>query len=364
MAVLKNRAGVGTSTTGTGTITLGAALTAAQNPNAASWQTFGTAGVASGDTVRYLILDSNGAWEYGPGTYSSAGVSLTRAAGALDGSIAGQKSSTGALLVLSGTAQVFIAAVAEDLVPVTSDTAPVGPANGQLWWESDTGTLWMFYNDGNTSQWVSVSGGGGSGNVLSSGTPTNGQLAAWTGANTVQGVAPATVGASKVLLLTITPSGTNTIIIPSSVLTSAYDAYEIELHLDAVAAVGAVWMRVSTDGGSTFQSGASSYHTAYNYAASNNSGASQGNADTKIAMGFGPNVGFPATGTIKVYRPYLNTFKNFHFNMASFGSGIFFSTIGAGSWLSASSPINALQLFWSTSENFGANSLVKVYGIR
>lgn len=119
MAVLKNRAGVGTSTTGTGTITLGAALTSAQNPNAASWQTFAGSGVANGDSVRYLILDSNGAWEYGPGTYTSAGTTLSRAAGLMDGTVAGQKSSTGALLSLTGTAQVFITAVAEDITPVT-----------------------------------------------------------------------------------------------------------------------------------------------------------------------------------------------------------------------------------------------------
>lgn len=39
-----------------------------------------------------------------------------------------------------------------------SDTPPVGPISGDFWWESDTGTLYMFYNDGNSSQWVSVGG--------------------------------------------------------------------------------------------------------------------------------------------------------------------------------------------------------------
>jgi hypothetical protein len=45
---------------------------------------------------------------------------LTRPVGAMDGSIPGQKSSTGSLLNLSGSAQVFVAAVAEDLVPIDS----------------------------------------------------------------------------------------------------------------------------------------------------------------------------------------------------------------------------------------------------
>ena len=27
-----------------------------------------------------------------------------------------------------------------------------------MWWESDTGILWIYYNDGNTSQWVQAAG--------------------------------------------------------------------------------------------------------------------------------------------------------------------------------------------------------------
>ena len=42
-----------------------------------------------------------------------------------------------------------------------SDTAPVSPAHRDLWWESDTGKLFMYYNDGTSSQWVEVVGGGG-----------------------------------------------------------------------------------------------------------------------------------------------------------------------------------------------------------
>ncbi len=31
---------------------------------------------------------------------------------------------------------------------------PASPTAGQLWWDSDSGRLYIFYNDGNTSQWV------------------------------------------------------------------------------------------------------------------------------------------------------------------------------------------------------------------
>ena len=37
-----------------------------------------------------------------------------------------------------------------------SDTAPGSPADASLWWESDTGLLFIRYNDGNTTQWVQI----------------------------------------------------------------------------------------------------------------------------------------------------------------------------------------------------------------
>jgi hypothetical protein len=32
--------------------------------------------------------------------------------------------------------------------------APASPLAGQMWWDSDSGRLYIYYNDGNTSQWV------------------------------------------------------------------------------------------------------------------------------------------------------------------------------------------------------------------
>lgn len=39
-----------------------------------------------------------------------------------------------------------------------ADSFPGSPIHGQLHWESDTGILYLFYNDGNSSQWVQVGG--------------------------------------------------------------------------------------------------------------------------------------------------------------------------------------------------------------
>jgi hypothetical protein len=125
MAKLFNRAGVATATTGTGTVTLGAAIAAGTTPNACSYLNFASAGVSNGQTVSYLILDSNGAWELGTGAYTASGTTLSRSL---------TISSTGSLLNLSGVAQVFIAARKEDLLSA-SDTQSAnqvlaGPSSG------------------------------------------------------------------------------------------------------------------------------------------------------------------------------------------------------------------------------------------
>lgn len=105
MPTLKNRAGVTTATTGTGTITLGAAIGSGIGINAAKWLAFGAAGVVDQQTVRYLILDTVDA-EWGTGVFTASGTTLTRNM---------QGSTTGSLLNLSGSAQVFIAAIDDDV---------------------------------------------------------------------------------------------------------------------------------------------------------------------------------------------------------------------------------------------------------
>jgi hypothetical protein len=59
------------------------------------------------------------------------------------------------------------------VVPVTiSDTAPVSPAVGALWWDSVGGQMYLRYQDPNTTQWASVVNQGLAGPIGYSQLPT------------------------------------------------------------------------------------------------------------------------------------------------------------------------------------------------
>lgn len=96
-----DRVSFSTPTTGTGTITVGAALAGKVTPAGAT--------VPNGSIVTLLIVDGS-AWEISQSVYASAGTTLTRAL---------KKSSTGSLLVLSGNA---VCALVEDAEAINSFT--------------------------------------------------------------------------------------------------------------------------------------------------------------------------------------------------------------------------------------------------
>lgn len=146
MTILVNRAKVSTSTTGTGTVTLGSAVS--------GYQTFADAGVSDGDTVRYVIEDGSN-WEIGTGTYTASGTTLTRTVS--------ESSNSGSAISLSGSAVVFVSAVEEDIVQLDkAQTLTNKTVSG------------IILNDGYTEEVFAVSG---TTPVLS---PTNGSIQTWT----------------------------------------------------------------------------------------------------------------------------------------------------------------------------------------
>jgi len=144
MAVLKNRAKMSTSTTGTGTITLGSAES--------GYQTFADAGVANSDIVRYVIED-DAAWEIGTGTYTSSGTTLTRTVS--------ESSNSDAALNLSGAAVVFVGATAEDILQPSGGTMTGNLALGDSVKATfGTGGDLEIYHDGSNSYISDTSGTG------------------------------------------------------------------------------------------------------------------------------------------------------------------------------------------------------------
>jgi hypothetical protein len=116
MVTLVNRAKVSTATTGTGTITLGAAES--------GYQSFADAGVVDTNVVRYVIEDGD-AWEIGSGTYTAAGTTLTRTVS--------ESSNADAAISLTGSAVVYVSATAADLAPplelyAENPVTPVAPS--------------------------------------------------------------------------------------------------------------------------------------------------------------------------------------------------------------------------------------------
>jgi hypothetical protein len=123
MANLFDRAGMSTATSGGGTLALGAALGAVA-PNLAGFLSFANAGVADQNVVSYLILDANGGWETGWGVYAASGTTLTRNPT--------KSSNSNAAISLSGNAQVFLTARAEDVATVEAFAAANIVVNGAM----------------------------------------------------------------------------------------------------------------------------------------------------------------------------------------------------------------------------------------
>ena len=137
-----------TATTGTGTITLGAASSGYR----------GTSALTNGTTYSYSIIDGTN-YELGQGAYTSSGTTLTR------GPV--QSSSANAAITLSGTAIVIVGdALAWDISAFKdAAAAPSSPTEGDRFFDNTSGISYTYITDANGSQWVETS---------AAGTPTNG----------------------------------------------------------------------------------------------------------------------------------------------------------------------------------------------
>ena len=185
MAKLYNLARMTTATTGTGTITLGSAVS--------SYLSFADAGVQNSDTVTYAISDGTNR-EIGRGVYTSSGTTLTRAQIL-------ESTNGGSAINLSGSAEVFITAAGED---ITSDVQITGGsitgitdlavADGGTGKSSFTAYSVLLGGTTSTGALQNVSGVGTAGQVLTS----NGASAvpSWVDRMTLIGTIDTTSGTS------------------------------------------------------------------------------------------------------------------------------------------------------------------------
>lgn len=136
MVKLVNRAKMTTTTTGTGTITLGSAVD--------GYQTFADAGVSNADVVRYVIEDGNN-WEIGTGTYSVFGTKLTRTVL--------ESSNADAAISLTGSAEVFVTAVTEDIVNANNPIISSGTITEDVYTITDSEPA-ISPDDGSVQLWT------------------------------------------------------------------------------------------------------------------------------------------------------------------------------------------------------------------
>lgn len=126
-----NRAKVTSTTTGTGTYSLGSA---ASNFTDLS-------GVGNGNTCFYYAVDNaGGGYEGGIGTYASSGPTLART------TVIASSNSNNAVSWSAGTRTIFVTPVAEAYFPYMGTSAPPVAWEGRRWWKTDEAREKIYYS--------------------------------------------------------------------------------------------------------------------------------------------------------------------------------------------------------------------------
>lgn len=383
MAKLYNLARMTTATTGTGSITLGAAVS--------GYLTFAQAGVVNGDVVDYAIKDGNNS-EIGTGTYSASGTTLTRSV---------TKSTNGnAALNLSGTAEVFITVRAETLADASMLTAgtldPARIGNGSLM--QSKVTLGTPTNPGptnlNSNQTTGFYAGTGYLNSPDGASTTSNYwylvVQSWDNTHTQQMAMPLSpstndvyvrtlFGASwsawerltkeientRVLLGTYIANNTSGLLGDATIFqNSAYNDYEFVFNNVVPSVNGALFGLRYWQGGTTIQTG---YIATYGSFSNGNAGAGIGS--TYIPASHQTTNGPPSTiggasGKFTIVNPIGNTAKHAYGEYLHVSSSVSTaSMIGiSGAVVNNTSPMQGISLV-AASGNL-VSGTVKIYGLR
>lgn len=133
---------------------------------------------------------------------------------------------------------------------ITSATAPTTPQNGDIWFNTNDGTLYTYYNDGTTAQWVEVRSEIATSQV---------GLVPMIPTSVTMGSGSATVSANGKVSFTTSSSATGVSL--NGVFTSAYENYKVVFN-GAGSSLGAgIYMRFRNAG--TDASAASYFHSGW-----------------------------------------------------------------------------------------------------
>jgi len=376
MSKVYNRARVATATTGTGTMTLGAATTSA-------YFTFSEAGVADADEVTYLIEDGTDV-EIGRGVYTSAGTTLTRAT-VLRSKIAGVQGTS--KINLSGSATVSIVAVAEDLPTslaalsvwgvtgnaVATPAAIAAGSDGHVLRRS--GTTLAFGTVANAgirdSAGLSVLGrsANSTGSIADITAGTDGHVLRRSGTTLGFG-SLAGSQASLVLIQTQTASSSAQIDFTTG-LDDTYDAFVFHLS-NVIPATDDVelWIRAGTGAGPTYQT--ANYRWAVGMTSNGGSaihaGSAAGSSIVLTSNAASDSIGNAAgeagwDGVVRFSNPDGSVYKMFSFNGAyTRADGSIIPVAGAGAYVGATSAITGVRFMMETGNI--ASGRISLYGVR
>lgn len=202
--------------------------------------------------------------------------------------------------------------------------------------------------------------------ITISGVPSTGQLAQWTSASAIQGVAPEAVGASMVLLSTVTATAAATVDF-TSLLTSAFDEYEV--HFRGVYSSSNADSFLCRVGESSVYMGTATYAYALNIVLDSAANAPAGNVGSGagISLTF-PNIVSnlavrPISGKATIVAPLGTGFaKIIQFNSSHYNSNsALIAAYGSGAWLGDTNAIDSLRFMMITGTITGK---FKLYGIR
>lgn len=206
---------------------------------------------------------------------------------------------------------------------------------------------------GNGTSALQVVAPGTNGNVLTSNGTT------WTSATPATG--------AMVLLATVTANNSATVVITSG-LTSTYDQYELRFTSVVTATnSAALYMRTSSNGGSSYDSGAGNYtYASVRQFGVNTPSASGSPSATEIQIvpsGVANTASFGGTsGVIRLYKPGASQYFSCNWLLANYllADPDIEMRVGAGNRM-ASGVVNALQ-FFASSGNITSGTF-RLYGI-